>query len=57
MALDATLSRWVIMTPHSCPKINNQIQAIEFRLQEPLRSPTELKLYIFRELPRGSSNH
>ena len=32
------------------PKINNSIQAIEFRLQEPLRSLIELKLYIFREL-------
>jgi hypothetical protein len=39
------------------PKTDNTIQAIEFPTQEPLRSPTELKLYIFWEPPRGSSNH
>ena len=39
------------------PKSATRSKLSNFRPQEPLRSPTELKPYIFREPPRGSSNH
>jgi hypothetical protein len=39
------------------PKPTTRSKLSNFRPQEPLRSPTELKPYIFREPPRGSSNH